>query len=211
MSKELDAFTRIMETYGKTNSLEGTYNDFLTIKKALHRLETLDNSNPNEALEVLDKTISPLLEPILAEYEDDLSDKITANYFALKQALIKVQEQEEENSTFVGGRTFNKDILYLKQSIEQCNDKPIFYVSRIYGNKYIIPQKQFDDLTNENIRYKRVLEIIKEKCVSMWHLMKSKTFEEYNWYLNIEGVEDTKIFTLTEEEFNLLKETICNE
>lgn len=35
MNKELKAFNRIMETYGKTNSLEGTYDDFLTIKKVL--------------------------------------------------------------------------------------------------------------------------------------------------------------------------------
>ena len=97
MSRELEAFSRIMETYGKTSSLEGTYDDFLIIKKALQRLESIDNAKPNEALEVLDKTISPLLEPILAEYEDDLSDTITANYFALKQALIKAQKQEAEN------------------------------------------------------------------------------------------------------------------
>lgn len=59
-----------------------------------------DNSEPSEALKtlwVLDKIISPLLEPVLAEYEDDLSDKITANYFALKQYLLKAREQEKEN------------------------------------------------------------------------------------------------------------------
>ena len=63
-------------------------------------LESIDNANPSEALKtlkVLDETISPLLEPVLAEYEDELSDKITANYFALKQALLKAREQEKEN------------------------------------------------------------------------------------------------------------------
>ncbi|MBO7212560.1 MAG: hypothetical protein J6V44_16380 [Methanobrevibacter sp.] len=49
-----------------------------------------------EALEVLDKTITPLLEPVLARYEDDLSNIITANYFVLKQALLKAQENEKE-------------------------------------------------------------------------------------------------------------------
>lgn len=48
-----------------------------------------------ESLKVLDETISPLLEPILAEYEDDLNDKITANYFIIEQALLKAQEQEQ--------------------------------------------------------------------------------------------------------------------
>lgn len=49
-----------------------------------------------EALEVLDKTITPLLRPVLAKYEDDLDDIITANYFVLKQALLKAQENEKE-------------------------------------------------------------------------------------------------------------------
>ena len=63
-------------------------------------LESIDNAEPSEALKtlkVLDETISPLLEPVLAEYEDDLSDKITSNYFALEQALLKAREQEKEN------------------------------------------------------------------------------------------------------------------
>lgn len=37
----LNAFKRIMEKYGKTNTLEGTYDDFLTIKKDLEVLEIL--------------------------------------------------------------------------------------------------------------------------------------------------------------------------
>lgn len=49
-----------------------------------------------EALEVLDKTITPLLEPVLARYEDDLSNIINANYFVLKETLLKAQENEKE-------------------------------------------------------------------------------------------------------------------
>jgi len=44
MSKELEALESIMKVYGYTNSLEGTYNDFLAIKKALQRLEAIDNA-----------------------------------------------------------------------------------------------------------------------------------------------------------------------
>ena len=40
----LKAFKRIMEKYGKTNSLEGTYNYFLTIKKDLEILEIIKKS-----------------------------------------------------------------------------------------------------------------------------------------------------------------------
>ena len=72
----------------------------LTLEDALERLEQIDNTSPSGALkslEVLEETITPLLEPILAKYEDDLSNKITANYFVLKQALLKAQEMEKEN------------------------------------------------------------------------------------------------------------------
>ena len=61
-------------------------------------LESIDSAEPSAALKtlkVLDETISPLLEPVLAEYEDELSDKITANYFALKQALLKAEKDEK--------------------------------------------------------------------------------------------------------------------
>ena len=78
----------------------GLTEDFDTVEKALLELESIKEAEPSGALktlDVLDKTISPLLEPVLAEYEYDLSDKITANYFALKQALLKAREQEREN------------------------------------------------------------------------------------------------------------------
>ena len=95
MSKELDYLDDILKnepmTLNKRMIIE-------CIKEKIQRIEAIDNAKPSEALralEVLEKIISPLLEPILAEYEDDLSDKITANYFALKQALLKAQEQEK--------------------------------------------------------------------------------------------------------------------
>ena len=82
------------------NQKQQLLTNITAIKQALQRLESIDNAEPSEALktlDTLDKVISPLLEPVLAEYEDDLSDKITANYFALKQALLKAREQEKEN------------------------------------------------------------------------------------------------------------------
>ena len=150
MNKELDAFNRIMEIYGTTNSLEGTYDDFLAIKKALQRLETIDNANLDEALktlEILDKTISPLLEPILAKYEDDLSDTITSNYFALKQNLIKAQENEK-----VVRLIFEKnvDILAIKESktLEEYNRNAweVEHYGKYKGYKLQLTQEEFDTL-----------------------------------------------------------------
>jgi len=104
MSKELEEIKSIVAIhFGALGFLNPSENEQILkdrdkVLNALQRLESIDNAKPSEALktlEVLDKTISPLLEPILVEYEDDLSDKITANYFALKDALLKAQEQEK--------------------------------------------------------------------------------------------------------------------
>ena len=105
MSKELEALERLAmpdELHIKECKKLGIglTEDYDIVKKALLELESMKNAEPSDALktlEVLDKTISPLLEPVLAEYEDDLSDKITSNYFALKQSLLKAREQEKEN------------------------------------------------------------------------------------------------------------------
>ena len=98
MSKELEAF---MDILGILSAVTGCDVDadsehIKIVKQALQRLESIDNAEPSEALktlEVLNKIISPLLEPVLAEYKDDLGDKITANYFALKQSLLKAEKE----------------------------------------------------------------------------------------------------------------------
>lgn len=110
MSKELEALERLKtaptfmggtaEYQFCTKSETPLMQDYEIVKQALLELQSIKEAEPSDALktlEVLDKTISPLLEPVLAEYEDDLSDKITSNYFALRQALLKAREQEREN------------------------------------------------------------------------------------------------------------------
>ena len=102
MSKEyLDAFRKIMETYGNTNSLEGTYNDFLTIKIALQRLEAIDNAKPSEALEALKRLGEALgdleINGITMLPKVVLSGNRAVNYKIVEQSLIKAQEQEKEN------------------------------------------------------------------------------------------------------------------
>lgn len=110
MNKELEALERLKtaptfmggtaEYQFCTKSETPLMQDYEIVKQALLELQSIKEAEPSDALktlEVLDKTISPLLEPVLAEYEDDLSDKITSNYFALRQALLKAREQEREN------------------------------------------------------------------------------------------------------------------
>lgn len=198
MNKELEAFTRIMETYGKTNSLEGTYDDFLTIKRALLELKTIKEANPNEALEVLDKTISPLLEPILAKYEDDLSDRITANYFALKQTLVKAQENEELKVDIC--EMFGLDNLF------PYNDtKAILKELEEYMNRKNQLWVDFMKISKELKEQKKVLNIVFKKNVDIIMIRMSETLDKYNLMIYKENFCRKEI---TQEEFDLLKEVL---
>ena len=103
MSKELEALEKFLDDYLTlceklhTNRQEKMLLDknspYNVLKTYLQFINNAESSEALKSLEVLDKIISPLLEPVLAEYEDDLSDKITANYFALKQSLLKAEKE----------------------------------------------------------------------------------------------------------------------
>ena len=198
MDKELKAFENIMRIYGETNSLEGTYNDFLTIKKALQRLEQIDNSSPSEALEYM-KTLFKCWEN-LAE-KDNLETKeielekyiFKENYDTIKQALIKTQEQEN-------ARAFDKDIINLNKALKQAIDEPILYASR-YGNKYIVPQELFEN-------QEKVLKIIENKNVDIIMIRMSETLDEYNRMIYKDNFNRKE---LIEEEFDTLKRWVENE
>lgn len=179
-----------------------------SIKQALLELKAIKEANPSKAMECLERIDNTLcLNNIKGKLEFGIDTEehidcdsvigMTEDLESIKQSLLKAQEQE--NTGVVGGRTFGKEIIYLKQSIEQYNDKPIFYVSRTYGNKYIVPQKQLDDLTNENAEYKKVLKLVFDRKVDIYHLSKSKTVEDYN------SIWDYSTYCLTQEEFDLLK------
>jgi len=177
MSKELDAFNRITETYGKTNSLEGTYDDFLIIKKALQRLEAIDNTKPSEALKDLEKLGH------LDLYESYINLKVNEvdEFGIIKQALVKAQEQEKENDVLLGENDDlytelafcekqyketieyakkctkllklinekNVDVRYFKQ---QCNTLNDYNYCQLFGDE--LSQEEFD-LLKEYFKYER--------------------------------------------------------
>lgn len=96
-----------------------------------------------KTLEVLEETISPLLEPVLVEYEDDLSDRITANYFALKQTLLKVQEQKKVlDVIWEKPRQIGITITYLKTTFNPTYEDYCLTVKE----EYQVTQKEFDTL-----------------------------------------------------------------
>lgn len=131
MSKELEAFHKIMETYGNTNSLEGTYDNFLTIKKALQRLEMIDSSKLSDALEYLEENLEYYSKPICDgsmvknEYVGDYWHYCINNE-KIKDVLLKVQEQEDKAKAFNLIDVKNVDIKLLKwayPSVEAYNVK----------------------------------------------------------------------------------------
>ena len=145
MTKELEAFENIVKVYGDTNSLEGTYNDFLTIKKALQRLEAIDNSEPSEALKIVETLADDgLLNKEIGAISYNqiwLKNQIEI----LKQALLKSQEQEKVLE-IIKEKKVNIDLLYASSSVEQYNDELV----RVYGMWFVkdrqLTQDEFDTL-----------------------------------------------------------------
>lgn len=113
------------------------------LKQALNRLESIDNSNSSEALKCL--------ECLYSDPEDYRSNDRAKDYLTIKNYILKTQELQN------GGRLLDKEILSLKQGIEKCKDKPILYISRTNGNKYIVPQNLLDDLSKENELLKEII------------------------------------------------------
>ena len=108
-------------------------------------------------------------------------------------ALVYIEDLRIENDALIA----------VKDTTGYDADTQRIYVGRLKDKeKEINTIKQYILKAQEQ---EKALSIVKEKCVSVWHLMKSKTVEEYNSYLYIEGIEDTKNFILTEEEFELFK------
>jgi len=140
MSKEyLEAFERIKElpdSYRKQDVWEHCYMvDCEKIEQALQRLESIDNANPSEALECLEKLkgmeISSM--PFSDEYgtqEVDLNDirkvgsQLNTDFReyidAIKQALQKAQEPKQ----------------YLKWEDLEFNHTPKMIDVKMSGNKY---------------------------------------------------------------------------
>lgn len=102
-------------------------------------------------------------------------------------------------------RDEGKELRNLQLALRESNDKPIFYISRSFGHKYIVPRHQFEKLQRENLTMKKVLEIIENKGLdyhSLSAIKQAKDFEEFK-----ELTKDliTKFLDYTKEEFDTVK------
>lgn len=144
--------------------------------------EPVDNVNPSGALEILET------------FENDGLLNKEIGMISYNQIWLKNQ------------------IEVLKQTLLEAQEQNFNYKNIVipFFNELVklLGTNDTDEMLDKIKEQEKVLNIIKEKCVSVWHLMKSKTVEEYNSYLYVEDIEDTKNFILTEEEFDLLKEML---
>ena len=78
MSKGLEALENIMKIYGETNSLAGTYDSFLKIKKDLDRLEKLEKAIEKHLskLEAFNSRVPQLKRNDICDCLEDLIDRL---------------------------------------------------------------------------------------------------------------------------------------
>jgi len=94
MGKELEALVCLKRarTDIERGNCEYNVTDYLdTIETALQRLEAIDNSNPSEALECLEKIIDNLDDYADFEIKQEANEYINT----IKQALLKAQEPKQ--------------------------------------------------------------------------------------------------------------------
>ena len=186
MSKELEALNKIQHDFGQLKGQE-LVKCYETIFNGLKRLESIDNANPSEALKKLDD-ISYL---VLNEIDDLKNKELWKSYFnTIKQALLKAQTNEEENTDYGSARERWKIIC---QTIKRMFDFDI--EEKWSGDDKVITQTLIKAQENE-----KVLEILKKKEIDTFMLMLCDNVEQYN-----SGLKNKPNRQLTQEEFELLK------
>ncbi len=203
--KELTAFECIesLETLFKAYKNDSEFNyqlnvsnsPFNTLKKILMNSKPCDDVMQKEfdALKRIRQETAP------ATYNPDFDKLECCNI--LYQALTELKTIKQQRIEYMSGRMSNKEILYLKNAIEQCNDQALYYASKSFGNKYIVPRVDYEALKKKCTEYENKLKCIDEKNVDIKFLRECDTVEEYNKYCD--DITDEK--PLTEDEFISLK------
>lgn len=112
-------------------------------------------------------------------------------------------------------RSIGKDPINFELALLQSQDKTIYYISRIHGDRYIVPKEMYEKQTKELGDYKAILDILENKSVNIniikifIHPSFSKWTDEENldYYNNhlYHGMEK-----LTMKEYILLKNWLKN-
>ena len=123
MGKELEAFSKekqaLDELYDVAGNIQNLKEDYIILKTVLNRLESIDNSNPSEALECLER-IKDYLSNVY-DYKE-IIEEVKKDIDTIKQALLKAQEPKH----------------YLKwEDLEFKEEEQIMKVL-LNGNKYTL-------------------------------------------------------------------------
>ena len=97
MSKELEALNKIQHDFGQLKGQE-LVSCYETIFSALQRLESIDNAEPSEALECLDKLFNEYKELCLDTGSNEhiyQECNLTSSYNTIKKYMLKAQEQKK--------------------------------------------------------------------------------------------------------------------
>ena len=211
MSKELDYLDNLLE-YKPLTLCERMVIE--SIKEKIQRLESIDNANAIDALE-------------LVGYLKDLHMNAVPYYDWLneiEQYILKAQEQEKDKVFLKNIHNTNVKVPLVNIFNGLSQEKRFAYTEHIYYHWEEMKESLETEIENiktekENLeskakRQEKVLGIIKEKRINIdvfWNDFVDNGFV-YNYYLErwykYQSIDKTK---LTEEEFDLLKRYFTNE
>ena len=198
--------------------------EYNIIKQALIELQQIKNDKPSEALEYLEHIMQNDFNMMIATYPPiPAYNGITKNemFNTIKQALLSKQISVENSEAMkcleklelltCDFEWYKDNINTIKQALIQAErlEKGLSFSdgSLAWGfklnNKRIVamPENEYDKMAKKELAF----EIIKKKKVRLGVLMASKNLEYYNDNIVL------NCNCLTQEEFNLLKEVLCDE
>jgi hypothetical protein len=210
MSKGLE----IIKLYEDSKYLNTFHPNFMKdlqiVKKDLQRLEAIENANPTEALECVDKLEQVIEEITISNADLRNALKASVSLAIIKHALLKAQEQEKDKAFLKNIHNTNVKVPLVNIFNGLSQEKRFAYTEHIYYNWEEMKESLEAEIENiktekENLeskakRQEKVLEIIKEKEVNMQVFNQCEDVETYNKvYIK------QKDRQLTQEEFDTLK------
>ena len=192
LQNEINQKEQLLGSNTTFDVLEQINKDVELLKKALERLESIDNANPSEALECLKR--------IDKEYSTITDEDFIICYTTIKQVLLKAQEQEKEK------------LLELEQALIQGENNRI---------KLEKSEKIISRLIDKKSKKEIALDIIKKKCFNNDNLAILSDFDDYPRYIShfelsvgpkaILGYHVKEEDLLDENEYNILVEFFKND